>query len=67
MKTNTLRKEPRTVEVKLLVPYAIIAVMAVAIAGLVTGWMLKTNDMNRVQAEAHNMVTSLAESKERSR
>lgn len=53
-------KSPKTVQVKMLVPYGIIVIAIVAVTGLITGWTLRSDDMNRVQAEAHEMVTSLS-------
>lgn len=39
-KQETTTKQPRTVEVKLLVPYAVIALMIVGIVGIIAGWNL---------------------------
>lgn len=37
-KEESTTKQPRTVQVKLLVPYAIIAVMVVSLAAFIAGW-----------------------------
>lgn len=58
-KDNKAPKQPRTVEIKLLVPYAIITVMIVATASLIAGWTLRSNDIDRVHTEAKSLVTSL--------
>lgn len=57
-------KQPRTVEVKVLVPYAIILVMLVALAGVITGWNVRGDQETKTKAAAAEMVTSLTPKKE---
>lgn len=54
--TTEVIKTAKTVEIKLLVPWAIITIMLIAVAGLITGWTLRSNDYGRVKAEAAHMV-----------
>jgi hypothetical protein len=57
-KTST-NKTPKTVEIKLLIPYAIIAILIVAIAGLITGWFVHNNYTQSMQQEYNNGVASV--------
>lgn len=64
MKTNIITptstiKEPRTVQVKLLVPYALLVVLFVAIASVITGWFVHANYTGNVQEAAASMVANL--------
>lgn len=59
---KTTTKTPKTVQVKLLVPYAIILVMIVALAGLVTGWTLRSDYYSDVKAEVSSQVSELSKS-----
>jgi hypothetical protein len=52
-------KSPRTVEVKLLIPYAIITVMIIGLAGTIFGYNLHIEAANKAKADAREMVTSL--------
>jgi Tfp pilus assembly protein FimT len=58
-KEATLTKEPRTVQVKLLVPYAIIVIMAVLAAGVISGWFMRSEQLGQVQREAAELVSQL--------
>jgi hypothetical protein len=56
-KTNNTELRPqelskaKTVQVKLLIPYAIITIMLVSTAGLITGWTLRSEMNAKVDAE----------------
>jgi hypothetical protein len=64
--TKTTIKQPKSVEVKLLVPYAIIVVMAVAFAGLVTGWTLRSNQVTEVKSQVTAEVETILSLKDKS-
>lgn len=53
-------KQPKTVQVKLLVPYAIIAIMVIGFMGVVGGWTLRSETENATRAEATKLVESLS-------
>lgn len=58
-KENTRPQEPKTaktVEVKVALPWTILVLATAIIASLIAGWNLRSNDMNRVTAEAHSIV-----------
>jgi hypothetical protein len=44
-------KQARTVEIKLLVPYAIIVAVTIALAGLITGWMIRSDFDSNVRSQ----------------
>jgi len=58
---NTFKeaKAPKTVQVKLLVPYAIIISIVIALGGIATGWIAKSNDEARVNAAVSSQVSQL--------
>lgn len=56
-------KTAKTVEVKLLIPYAIIALMIIATTGVITGWFMRSEQMGQVQREASELVSHLKETK----
>lgn len=56
-------KQPKTVQVKLLVPYMIILVMAVSLASLVTGWMLRSAHYSEIKAEVATQVAEVTKVK----
>lgn len=53
-------KAPRTVEVKLLIPYGVLIIAAVAVVSLITGWNIRSENMNQVKAEAASMVSTMS-------
>lgn len=57
---SDVKKAPKTIEVKVLVPYAIIAFMVTAVAFTIVGWAITMNQQNYIKSEAANMVTSLS-------
>lgn len=44
-------KKSKVIELKLLVPYALIAVLAFSFAGVVTGWNLREDMNGKVASE----------------
>ncbi len=55
---STESKKPKTVEVKMLVPYAIIVAAIVAVGFFITGFHVSQRYNEQVKADATNMVTS---------
>ena len=58
---NTFKesKQPKTVKVVLLVPYAIIISMALITASLITGWALRSSFDNTIKSEVKAQVREL--------
>ena len=57
--TETKVKTPKTVEVKLLVPYAVIVIFVALAAGFITGWHTQMNINHDMQQEFKNGVSSV--------
>ncbi len=57
-------KEPKRIEVKLLIPYGIIFAMAVTVASFITGWHMQQAYANKVQAEASQLVDKVSKSRQ---
>lgn len=53
-------KAPVSITIKVLAPYAIIALTAVAAAGFITGWHAQSNQQQHIEAKANAIVKSLA-------
>lgn len=68
MKKETTREQPvkkaKTVELKLLIPYAILTLLATFSAGVVTGWYINIEQENQVKQQAQMLVKELATSKD---
>lgn len=50
-------KQPRTVEVKTMIPWVLILLIAVFTLGSVTGWTARTEQINQVQVEVSRQLT----------
>lgn len=57
-------KQPKTVQVKLLVPYAIILVMFVSLASLVTGWQMRSAFYSEIKSQVSQQVAETVSLKE---
>jgi hypothetical protein len=55
----TTTKEPKTIQIKVLVPYAIIVAVAVAGASFIVGWHSQSSYNNQVQADAKAIVKDM--------
>ena len=64
--TTKPTNQPETVEVKLLVPYAIIAALVIGFAGLAGGWTMRSNQVNEVKAQVTAEVETILSLKEKS-
>lgn len=53
-------KKSKVIELKLLIPYSIIAVLAFSLAGLVTGWNLREDMNSKVISEASLITDKLS-------
>ena len=66
-KSKEEEKQVKTYTVKQIfwavLPWALITLASVALAFTVTGWVLRSNDMSRVQSEARVLVESLKSQK----
>lgn len=63
MKTNETREQditPKTVQVKLLIPWAIVGFLITAAAFTILGWMTHINQQSQVTAEASSIVSTLS-------
>ncbi|QHF24217.1 hypothetical protein GTU73_09470 [Rathayibacter sp. VKM Ac-2804] len=51
--TNTqepsLPKKPRTIELSVALPWFIVAVMTFALAGIITGWTLRSENVSQIE------------------
>lgn len=58
---NTFKeaKQPKTVQVKMLVPYGIIIAIVLVAAGLFTGWTLRSDFQGAIQREVTEQVSQL--------
>lgn len=52
-------KLPKTIQVKVLVPWAIVAFMVTVITSLIFGWFIHVNQSNQVKAEAATIVKNV--------
>jgi hypothetical protein len=57
MKTTT--KEPKTLQIKVLVPYGILVAVAIAAASFIAGWHAQAGYNTQVQAEAKAIVQEM--------
>lgn len=59
---NTFKEEkkPLTIKVSTFVPYALLIAFAIAFAGIVLGWNLRSGDVSRIeQAQAQGQASVL--------
>lgn len=65
MKTNTPTqpKQPKKVQVSVALPWTIIVIVAFTLAGICTGWVLRSDDNGRIEQSASNLVKTVAELK----
>jgi hypothetical protein len=52
-------KQPKTIEIKLLIPYALIAMLTVAGAAFIAGWHMNQSHINEVKQQAVELVSDL--------
>lgn len=56
-------KQPRKMEIKVLVPWMIILVLAALVSGLVVGWTARSNEQAAIKAEVTSQLAQLQPSK----
>ncbi len=57
-------KQPRKVEVKTFVPWMIILVIIVALAGTALGWVIRSDQLSQIKAEVSEQVKSVSVKKQ---